>query len=160
MGSVAGLGLVGAGVAGLGVAGEDGSTRDAAGQVVQSGEVGAFRIRLGDCFASLSLGTVESATAVPCDQAHVYEVVGAFNVAYGLDEAFPGNSVLAGEAQRCVDHFEFYVGIPYEASAFVVSSFLHPTQESWEQLDDREILCFGSNASETMINGSLRNARS
>lgn len=53
-GGVAGLGLVGAGS--LGLAGEDNTTRDETGAVVDGGEVGAFRVRLGDCLQDATDG--------------------------------------------------------------------------------------------------------
>ena len=88
-GVAAGLGLVGVGYAGL--AGEDNTTRDNAGQVVEGGELGALRIRIGDCFLDTEGSTIEAVDAVPCTQSHKFEVYAAFNLAYGTDDPFPGS---------------------------------------------------------------------
>lgn len=159
--TAAGLGLVGVGVAGLGSAGEDQTSRNASGEVVVAGEVGAFRIRLGDCLLSLSQyeGDLEKASAVPCSEPHIYEVTGAFNIPAGPEAPFPGESAMDSYAFGCISEFERYVGVSMQNSNYVVASYLYPTVESWEQLDDREILCFSSNIYGTTTVGSIRNSR-
>src|SRR5262245_50679574 len=96
----AGLGLVGAGVV-QGIAGEDHTTRDEAGEVVEAGEVGAFRIQLGDCIESIApTGEFESVTAVPCSEPHTAEVYAAFNLLADVDAAFPGAAAVSTEADE------------------------------------------------------------
>lgn len=158
--TVAGLGLVGAGVAGLGIAGDDSSTRNSSGQIVEAGEVGAFRIRLGDCLLRLpSDTTLQSARAVPCSDPHIYEVVGAFNVPGAPGSVYPGTTRMEQFAGQCVIEFEKYVGIKIQYSRHTVHSYIYPSKESWDQLNDREILCFGGNLPLTSRIGSIRNAR-
>jgi len=159
--TVAGLGLVGAGVAGLGIAGDDNSTRNSSGQIIEAGEVGVFRIRLGDCLTSLPFDTtLESARAVPCSEPHIYEVVGAFNVPGAPGAPYPGDTRMEQYAVQCVSEFEKYVGARFQYSQYTVESYIHPSEESWDQLDDREILCFGSHMSVTSRIGSMRNVGS
>ena len=151
----AGLGLVGLGYGGLG--GEDNSTRDEAGQVVDGGEVGAFRIRIGDCFQDPDSGSdeFESVEAVPCTQAHDNEAYAAFNLS-GND--YPGVSEVQQLAdQGCFDRFAGFVGVEYEDSSFDFWS-MYPTEGSWDQLDDREILCAVYNNDLTRATGTARNS--
>jgi hypothetical protein len=137
----AGLGLVGVGVV-KGVAGEDHSTRDEAGAIVEAGEVGAFRIRLGDCILSIPPdGAFDSVDAVPCTAAHAAEVYAAFTLAGDDDATWPGASSVTTDADEgCYQRFMPFVGLAYEQSTYGFFS-ITPTQQSWEEVDDREILC-------------------
>lgn len=147
--AVAGLGLVGVGYAGLG--GEDNTTRDEAGAIVDGGEIGAFRIQVGDCLGAIGDGEFESTQGIPCDQPHQYEVYFAFNLP---DGDFPGDNAVAetGE-ERCYNVFFPYVGTAYEESVYGFTTLL-PTEASWDQLDDREVLCLISNYDGTDKTGS------
>jgi len=150
--AVAGLGLVGVGYAGLG--GQDNTTRDDAGEIVDGGEIGAFRIQVGDCLGGLDEGIFESAEGLPCTEPHQYEVYFAFNLE---DGPFPGDSAVAAEADdRCYDAFTPFVGSAYEESIYGFTSLM-PTEGSWEELDDREVLCIVGNYDETLKTGSARN---
>ncbi len=145
----AGLGLVGAGY--LGLAGEDNTTRDDVGAVVEAGEVGAFRIRLGDCLADAPQGEFESIEAVPCGQPHGGEVYHAFNL---VDDEYPGLASIRTSAELgCYDAFEPFVGIAFEESQYGIS-MINPTEQSWDEVDDREVLCLVSNFDGTTKTGS------
>jgi len=155
VGVVAGVGLVGAGYAGLG--GQDDSTRDEAGQIVEGGEVGAFRIRLGDCFNSGAIDEIESVQGVPCSSPHDGEVYLAFLLPEG-DGSYPGDPVISDSAtEGCYDAFEPFVGAEYETSALDFWS-IQPTAGSWDALDDREVLCVLSNYDGTKKTGTGRDA--
>jgi len=135
--------MVGAGY--LGLAGEDNSTRDESGVVIDGGEVGAFRIRLGDCFEDVLAGDFESVDAVPCTDPHQNEVYEAFNLAYGESDPFPGRDVVRAAAdEQCLSEFEAFVGRSYETSSYGIGS-ITPTEASWDEFDDREVLCMISN---------------
>jgi hypothetical protein len=150
----AGLGLVGIGYAGLG--GQDNTTRNDTGEIVEGGELGAFRIRLGDCFRDTIGSEIESVDAVPCSGPHMYEVYGAFNLP---GDEYPGVAAVNERAdQGCYDRFGTFVGIEYEFSKYDFGS-ITPTPESWAELDDREILCLISNYDGTSKTGSARNTR-
>ena len=134
-------GLVGAGVAVFAgtTALEDNTTRNDQGEIVEGGGLGAFAIRVGDCFNDPDASLVQSVEAVPCAEPHDNEVYGEFDLD---DGAFPGDvptQELAAEG--CLTRFETAVGEPYDTSALWFS-FLAPTKESWEQGNDREVLCF------------------
>jgi hypothetical protein len=156
-GAAAGLGLVGVGYAGL--AGEDNTTRDDAGQVVEGGELGAFRIRVGDCFLDTEGSTIEAVDAVPCTQSHKFEVYAAFNLAYETDDPFPGQSVVDELiADGCYSRFTRFVGLKYEESIFDIDT-LSPTKGSWDEVDDREALCLIRKYDGSMTSGTAKNAR-
>ena len=153
-GAVAGLGLVGVGYTGL--AGQDDTTRSDTGAIVEGGELGAFRIRVGDCLAASADGEFESIEGIPCSEPHADEVYHAFNLAEG-DGSWPGDSQVADEADLgCYNAFAPFVGLDYESSVYGYST-ISPTEGSWNGLDDREVLCLIGNYDGTSKTGSARN---
>ncbi len=150
---MAGLGLVGVGYSGL--AGQDETTRSDSGAIVEEGELGAFRIRIGDCLAASPNGEFESIQGVPCNEPHADEVYHAFNLAEG-DGNWPGDSHVAEEADiGCYNAFEPFVGLDYESSIYGYAT-ITPTEGSWDGLDDREVLCLINNYDGTTKTGSAR----
>ena len=148
---MAGLGLVGLGYAGIG--GQDATTRSEDGAITAEGELGAFRIRLGDCVEGVFSGPVESVQGVPCDGPHMLETYHAFNLA---GDDYPGDDVVSELADDgCYAAFEPFVGLSYEESIYGISS-LTPTSGSWDELGDREVLCFIGHYDNTTKVGSAR----
>lgn len=151
----AGLGLVGLGYGGL--SGEDNTTRNDAGEIVDAGGVGAFRIRVGDCFQDPDFENdgFESVEAVPCSVPHANEAYAAFN----LDgDTFPGDTRIGELADEgCYQRFEPFVGMAYQDSTL---SFwvMFPSEGSWEELNDREVVCAVYNTDESPQVGSVRNS--
>lgn len=131
---IAGAGLVGAGLTGL--AFEDDTVRDETGEITEGGEVGAFRIRLGDCMVDPGTGMIESVEAVPCSEPHDLEIYHAFNLV-GTD--YPADMDMQAD-NGCYHAFEPFVGESYERSMYDYM-IITPTPESWDELDDREVLC-------------------
>ena len=116
----------------------DSTERDSDGVVTEGGDVGAFRLRLGDCVDDDVEGDVEVVRVVPCEQSHVAEVFHVFDIA--LDD-FPGQaSVNSAADDTCLAQFAGYVGAAYGTSEFGVG-YIAPTEGTWNQLDDREVLC-------------------
>jgi hypothetical protein len=121
------------------------ATRDDTGAVATEGAVDAFDIKVGDCFNEPEGGASEeeqqqiaSISAVPCDQPHDGEVYHDFELP---DGDYPGNdAVLEASAEECVGAFEGFVGTAYEESALDIYP-ITPTQESWDQADDRAVSC-------------------
>jgi Septum formation len=150
-GGLAGLGLVGAGY--LGTAGQDETVRDEAGQVVEGGELGAFRIRLGDCIDVGDATDIESVQGIPCDQPHEAEVYHAFNLP---GSEWPGDAAVDEvAADGCYASFEPFVGEPYETSRYDFRT-ITPSEASWDEFDDREVLCLVTNYDRTPKQGSAR----
>jgi len=139
--NVAKIGVVSVGVlmsvscGGAGTADE--STRDD-GEVVEAGEVGAFRLQIGDCFDSDAEGEVESLPVVPCSDEHTGEVFHLFDLP---DGEFPGTAAVSESAQDgCLAAFEGYVGRDFASSRYDIGT-LSPTEATWDGIDDREIVC-------------------
>jgi hypothetical protein len=152
-GGLAGLGLVGAGY--LGTAGQDQTVRDEAGRVVEAGELGAFRIRLGDCIDLGDVTEFESVAGVPCDQPHEGEVYHAFELA---GSTWPGVAVVEQQAaDGCYARFQAFVGAPYETSRYDIAT-ITPTQGTWDEFDDREVLCVVTHYDGTKKQGTARGA--
>ena len=150
-------------VIGLGVIAYNVATqadRDAGGNIVDGGSLGAFTIRLGDCFDNTSAlaseegGEVSSLPGVPCSDPHDNEVYAVFDVSL---DAFPGRERMTELAEtRCTGRrFEDYVGVHYDDSVYLVTS-LSPTDETWNQLDDREITCIAVAPPGESLTGSIR----
>jgi hypothetical protein len=103
-------------------------------------ETSVFELEEGDCFDA-SGDQVETVTVVDCASTHVYEVFAIFDHEAGADEPYPGDEELLEYADaECQPHFEDYVAIDYQESIYWITS-VTPSAETWEQGDDREIVC-------------------
>ena len=93
----------------------------------QEGE-SVFDLKVGDCVASLGAGAeaeeVERVRTVDCSEPHDGEVVAILDVE---GDDFPGEETLFDMG---------FEGCPSEAS-----TSLTPTEDSWNELGDREIVC-------------------
>lgn len=146
--SAIGMGLVGAACS----SGDD-TTRDDAGTIVEEGELSAFSVQVGDCLGGEAIGEVSSFDGVPCDQPHDSEVFLTFDVA---DGDFPSDAVLNERAQTdCLAAFEPFVGLSFEESIYGIS-WLVPTVQTWDQADDREIVCLINNFDGTKKSGTAK----
>ncbi len=127
-------------VAAFGGAGafDDNTVRDDSGVIVESGGLGAYKLRIGDCFNFPDETVVISLEALPCSQPHDAEAYHDFEQP-GTE--WPGGEQVSSRSDLgCFEQFEAFVGIAWEDSALDFA-FLEPTQESWEQGDDREVTC-------------------
>src|SRR5688572_27045194 len=120
-----------------------------------SKDVAANDLEVGDCVKdeeTLNSADVES---IDCEEEHVFELIGKFDV----DDAdeYPGADELTEEGtSRCQDDiFEEYVGVPYEESAEVYASAVPPSEETWNDADDRTILCFAHTQDLAETTGSV-----
>jgi hypothetical protein len=108
-----------------------------------SGEdVSVFDLEVGDCFSGGENGEVSEVSVVDCDDEHAYEVFALVDHEAGPDDAYPGDEELEEFADdQCTgDEFESYVGISYDVSIYY-STWLTPTERSWDELGDREVVC-------------------
>jgi hypothetical protein len=123
--------------------GGDAERSEATGEVIASGAVDAFEVQVGDCVNNPPddgpATEVVDVPAVPCEQEHTGEVYHVFD----LDDAaaYPGEKkVISLADEGCLQQFEAFVGLPPEQSRLKIST-LFPTNETWEQFDDREVVC-------------------
>lgn len=113
------------------------------GAIVASGEVDVFGVRVGDCLdldaTEATAAQITDLAAVPCTQPHRHEVFHVGDVA-GFD-VYPGPSELSSTSDgQCLGAFEDYVGVPYLDSD-VQFTYLYPSLASWQDEEDREIVC-------------------
>ena len=152
-------GAVVAGVAvfaGVGAFGDE-TTRHDAGDIVESGGLGAFRIEEGDCLNLPTESLVQSVEGVPCGGSHDAEVYSLFDMA-SKTSAYPGESAVVTAAEDgCLARFHAFVGVAYEQSELGIY-YLHPTEETWEddEVKDREIVCMVTAYDGSKLTGSMR----
>ncbi len=119
----------------------DEAARDEDGRITSTGQLDVFDLEIGDCivFDDMPDSTVEDLTVTPCDEPHQSEVYALVEVD-DLD-AYPGERELSNRAElECVSRFEDYVGIEF-AESTLFSTYLIPTVRSWQEAEDREIVC-------------------
>ncbi|GMQ85802.1 MAG: hypothetical protein BMS9Abin07_1370 [Acidimicrobiia bacterium] len=148
-------GAVVAGVAvfaGVGAFADD-TVRDSTGAIVEGGGLGAFVIENGDCLDLPDGDLVQSVEGKPCSQAHDAEVYGIFDM---VQNTYPGASTIESAAfDGCLTRFHSFVGLAYEASELDIF-WLQPTEESWDEIDDREISCMVVTVDGRKLTGSMR----
>lgn len=121
----------------LAACGPDTPSRDASGAVEEAGDLPADRVRVGDCFDAPER-EVERLPVVPCEAPHPNEVIAVFDLS---GSSWPGQEEVEQLAARgCLERFEPYVGQAYGESALQAFP-ITPSQESWEDDDDRAVIC-------------------
>ncbi len=134
--AVAGVAVFG----GVNAFGDD-TTRNDHNEIIEAGGLGAFAIEIGDCLNLPSeLNQVQSVEGVPCTQAHSAQAFALFDLT-GFGDVFPGSAAFEEQAtEGCHERFQSFVGTSYEQSELYITT-LEPTEESWVEMDDREIVC-------------------
>jgi hypothetical protein len=105
------------------------------------GTVSVFSLQPGDCVQNSELfsGRVTTVVEVPCEQAHTHEVF--HKVTYTPpDGAYDEGRISQFASEQCTQSFATYVGVPFDRSKYYYVQF-SPTQESWTQQGDREVMC-------------------
>lgn len=109
---------------------------------------------VGDCLQSDVLeGDVSDVAVVPCSDPHDAEVYAILGL---TGEGYPGIEAVSTAAEEfCLPEFEQFVGVSYPDSEIVVYPLL-PTQDSWTEQGDRDILCIA--VAPEPVQGSLKDA--
>lgn len=151
------LPVIGAGVIGFGYFTQ--VDRDASGAIVDAGDVDAFDIRLGDCFndaGSSATEEISSIDGVPCSEPHDNEVYALVSL---TQSSFPGEEALESIAfDACLEKFESFVGKDYETSSLDIFP-IYPTRQSWNDLNDREVVCALYDLDLKKLAGTMRGSR-
>jgi hypothetical protein len=119
-----------------------------------------FSLSVGDCFNGVT-STYESSEVgdvdvVSCSKPHTYEVYSEFEL---TGSSFPGQSTVISRADEgCFTRFASFVGIEYEYSEWYISS-IYPTKDSWNKVDDREVICILGTEYDEQTTGSARGTR-
>jgi hypothetical protein len=98
-----------------------------------------FDLAVGDCLTEpVGYDVVDSVEIVDCNEPHYSEVFQSFIID---DGPYPGDAAVEEMAYEwCDEDFADFVGVPYVESALDYE-ILIPSQETWEDMNDREILC-------------------
>ena len=97
-------------------------------------------LEVGDCLDSeaLSGDEVSSVETIECSEDHDAEIFGELVFD---DGDYPGTDSVRTDAEaHCRDEFATFVGIDYESSEIYFTA-MYPTEQSWDQADDRTALC-------------------
>lgn len=141
--------------------GGDAPRDEPGGEITASAEADAFEILKGDCIDLVALDgygesaegdefEVESVPVVPCAEEHTGEVYAELIMD---DPAYPGDEAMSTKFDEwCYAEFEKFVGLSFDESVYSYTGF-YPTQDTWEQLNDRTLQCIVS--SEEPVTGSL-----
>ena len=133
--------------------------RDSTGAIVGEGSVGAFQIRVGDCFdytsSSFAEDSVEitSLPDIPCTDPHDNEVFAVFDV---NQSTYPEGEAMESLAyDSCLERFELFVGRDYESFSLDILS-MYPTRASWTLQHDREVVCAVHDMEASKLSGSAK----
>lgn len=119
--------------------------------------LGVFTLEVGDCAANVLEDEVASLDGVPCGEPHQWEVYHLFDLPEG-DGGYRGDGRIRKLANNgCLAAFEPFVGETYEASIFGFTT-LTPSEGTWTQLGDREVVCMVGNYDGTLKTGSAEGA--
>jgi len=144
--------IVGAAVAaaiGISAAAE----RNDAGEITGAGAVDAFEVRVGDCFDDEAFESTEISElpGVPCSEAHDNEIYATFDLA----GEWPGEESVESLAfEGCHDRFAEAIGKSYEESVIDYTA-IFPSQGSWKQRQDREVICVAYHMEFEKLTGSV-----
>ncbi len=101
----------------------------------------ALAFTIGECVNIPDGDQISDYERVDCAEAHDAEVYALPQHPDAADAPYPGRESLNDfAAERCQGEFEPYVGIAYEQSTIYFSP-LTPSQDSWDQAEDREVVC-------------------
>ena len=111
-----------------------------------------FDLAVGTCFDDPGGGDeVSEVPVVECDEPHDNEVYHSFDVP---DGEYPGDARITQLADEgCLAAFADWAGIQYDDSRLYYSYFV-PTQASWAELDDREVLGYLYDGNLEQLTGS------
>jgi hypothetical protein len=96
---------------------------------------------VGECVTNdVSSGSVSSFDTVECTEGHTAEMFSSFDAP---DGDYPGDEELLASAQEeCGgEAFESYVGIGFQESSLGIEA-VRPSEQTWNDADDRTVLCF------------------
>lgn len=121
----------------LGSGSGDADRDEETGQVTESSNIDVFALKVGDCKMSSSTGLIEAVDVVPCEEPHDEEVYYEFK----MDDGEFSEEAVDAASQECVgDAYTDFVGVIWDESTLDVYP-ITPTQDTWDQLNDRVIQC-------------------
>ena len=124
--------------------------------------VSTLELQAGQCLRppSKPVPELEKVRVLPCTEPHtqeVFAIVQYTNTDKGLD--YPGDKTLRDFADgACLEQYEEYVGVPYTDSSLFYT-YLLPSPRSWNDRDDRDVMCVITTTGENLtasVKGSAR----
>jgi hypothetical protein len=126
-------------------------------------QISVFAVQPGQCFTAPSAVKVQLSTLekTSCSKPHTQEAyaIVAYEPAAGATASatgvaftapYPGDDVLAKFAQGvCAQRYGPYVGVDYLDSKLFFT-YLLPSARSWQQEDDRNVICFVTTTGSTL----------
>lgn len=131
-----------------GCSGSDVGREEGVPGVTKAGNLSVFKLLPGDCLGDLDKLTdqLEAVPVEPCTDVHRIEV---YYVPVHPAETYPGEAELVTYADGiCLAEFGSYTGVDYfSVGNSLYFSYLYPTFASWNESEDRSIVCVvGSSA--------------
>ena len=128
--------------------------RNEAGEITTAGTVDAFEVQVGDCLdaETFTSSEISEVPGVPCTEPHDYQVYAAFDIS---EVKWPGDERVDELATAgCYDRFAGAIGRSYDESAIDFTT-IYPTEGSWKQRDDREVLCVAYHMEGELLTASV-----
>ena len=99
-----------------------------------------FSLKVGQCFGDAipAGGKVENVDKVDCEEPHLNEIYAVLELP---DGDFQRMSIEEDSVELCLEAFEPFVGLNYAESVYEFD-LLRPSSESWEKMNDREVICY------------------
>lgn len=130
--------------------------------------ISVFDVKPGQCFLAPKdvKAELSDLTKVTCTKEHTQEAYAVVTYAATSSAAsgspasgaYPGGDILDKFAKGvCAQRFTSYVGVDYLDSTLFFT-YLLPSARSWEQDDDRNVLCFVTTAGGTLTS-SVKGSR-
>lgn len=121
--------------------------------------VSPYALWVGACFDDDQDLRGDLIEVTSCARPHDNEVFAVILEPGEPGAMFPGNKHMETVANRgCLAAFQPYVGIDYESSRFIWAS-LTPDEWSWDELDDRKVICLLFDAEYEAHVGTARGSR-
>lgn len=115
-----------------------------------------FDLKVGDCFDLPEEPNGNALLYSSCDVPHLFE---AYSVHVMEGDSYPGvDAVDDFAADVCIDSFQGYVGSSPSTSIYGYQSIV-PSQETWENMNDREIMCVLTPSDGEPTTGSAADSR-
>ncbi len=101
-------------------------------------EQSVFDLEIGLCYQGNTGSDVRTLDEISCAEEHLFEVYAKFDI-IGID--WPGAEEISAQTEAgCLERFDAYVGIEYAQSLYYIQP-LTPTEEGWNEINDREVIC-------------------
>jgi hypothetical protein len=128
--------------------------RDSEGNVADGGTLSVTDLRVGDCFDSGDETEISDVDAVPCNEAHPYQV---FHIQDHPTASYPTDAEFTAIFESvCVVPFESFVGMSYVSSA-LYADMITPSASSFED-GDREYICVLYDPADSELTSTMEGA--